>query len=73
MPSSGAVIHMLCSEELRRSGHRPPPAGPDRKRTLEGFLHSIWPWGRDATSGTPGGETASVAGPGDQGAADDPR
>lgn len=52
MPSSGAVIHMLCSAEPRQPGHAPLAGVPDRRQMLDGFLNSIWPWGRREVAAT---------------------
>lgn len=53
MPSSGAVIDMLCSAEGRQPGCVAATGMPDRQQTLEGFLASIWPWGRTAAAAAP--------------------
>ena len=66
MPSSGAVIHMLCSAQRPQAGDGKVTGVPDRRRTLDGFLASIWPWGRPAVGEVHAPGDADVPAPGKQ-------
>ena len=49
MPSSGAVIHMICNGPTGRPPDPRDKAGQRRLQLIQAFLHSVWPFhGRSA-------------------------
>jgi hypothetical protein len=50
MPSSGAVIYMLCNGTKGPQDEPPRHAGVNRKQMIEAFLKSVWPFHRRAAS-----------------------
>lgn len=44
MPSSGAVIHILCTGQAAETPAQGLGVAPHRKLLLAGFLRSVWPF-----------------------------
>jgi len=46
MPSSGAVIHMLCNGTKGPQDEPPRRGVVNRKQMIEAFINSVWPFHR---------------------------
>ena len=65
MPSSGAVIHMLCHGTKGPPDEPPRHGDARRKQMIEAFIKSVWPFQRRDPQISPEGQNQPPADAGD--------